>query len=221
MAIEFKFKGADDKTLKRAIVPESWEEVTLRQLINMSEQWSGSNADVIELLAALTSEKYDDLASTKSNIWIPVLSVLDFLFEDPPKWDKLKAPKKIRLNDRWLEIPKDLGLERFGQKVLAVQMMETSKEEKQLHLMPKLIALYLQPKYDGKYIAKRMDTLERYVMELPALHAVPIGNFFFHNLWKPKNYGLTGLHPFLLVVRKSIPAKLRKLKDLTNSAIYN
>ena len=186
--IEFKFK-LKQKTIS-ATVPENWGEVTVKHITEMEEKWSGNRSDLIGLLSAFTGQSYQDLEQSKSNLWEPLFQVLSFVF-DAPKWDKLKKPKTLTLNGKKITPPKKLDLESFGQKVQALNVITSDMPK--INKIPELLAIYLQPAYDGKFISDRVEEVKPWVYNMKAFEALPYGIFFLRRLSGSKRFGRIGL----------------------------
>jgi len=186
--ITFKFK-LKQKTIT-ATVPENWSEVTVKHITEMEEKWSGKRSDLVGLLSAFTGQKYEDLEQSTTNLWEPLFQVLSFVF-DPPKWDKLKRPKQVTLNGKYIKPPKKLELEAFGAKVQALNVITSDMPK--VNKIPELLAIYLQPAYDGKFIGDRVEEIKPWVYQMKAYEALPYGIFFLKRLSGSKRFGRIGL----------------------------
>jgi hypothetical protein len=87
--------------------------------------------------------------------------------------------------------PQNLSLEAFGQKILALKLI--TNEENQINNIPDIVAIYLQPAYDGIFNSDRVGEIRKLVLEMSAFDAMPYGLFFFKKLLKPKRFGRIGL----------------------------
>ena len=210
----------------KAVMPEQWEEVTLQQVMDLNHaRKTDKTADPLLLFAALSGQKLSELNNTPTNLFEPFLDHLKLLSGQEPKWVKLKHPDEIRLNSKTIKVPKDLGFERFGQKVLGLDILERYNKEKEdldkLDSLPEILALYFQPLYDGKFDRNRVDTVKKYVLNMKALQAVPIANFFLDNLLKSNNIGLLGLNPWALMWTNKLRGLTQIQNGLTNLVHYN
>lgn len=206
--IEFKFKLNKETII--ATVPESWAEVTLQQVLRLETEWTGEAKDMIGLLAAFTGQNYSILENAKGDLWEPLFAVLSFVF-DAPTWKKLKLPKLIQLGEKKVKPPKNLSLEAFGQKVMAMQSI--TKEGTELSKIPEILSIYLQPSYDGKFVSERIEDIKPMVLNMKAFEAMPYGIFFLKRLQRSKGFGMTGLK----VSRKM----LRNLKSMQQQAMIS
>ena len=182
-------------------IPDSWLELKLKHLINL-ELWKGNENDPIGLLSCFIDLDAEIIANSKRDHWTELITILSFVF-DPPKWHNLKVQRKVKLSDKLITIPRKLELERFGQKVLALQYMSNIKEDSQnLSIIPDVMAVYFQPLYDGKFSRYRLRHIKSLIMEMPAIEAIPIGRFFFRKLIKSRNFGWLGLKVSQLIMKK-------------------
>ena len=190
-----------NKEKKQYFLPENWSEITLKHLINL-ELWRGDNTDPVGLLACFLDIDPEILANSKSNLWKELLTVFSYVFT-PPKWHNLKKKDKILMDGKYIHVPKQLELERFGQKVLSLQYMVNVKDESdQIKAIPDILTVYFQPLYDGKFSRLRLDYVKNIVMNIPAIDAVPIGRFFFRKLLRKKSYGKIGLTQYRKIMSR-------------------
>ena len=179
-------------------VPERWEECKLKHIVNL-DLWEGDNTDVIGLMACFVDLPQEVLEATNTNLWDELFKILSFVF-DPPTWHNLKRPDKIEINGRYIKVPNNLELESFGQKVMAMQKMVADQDS--IKVIPDILAIYLQPVYDGKFSRPRIEVLKEYILECKAIDTVPIGRFFFRKLLRPKRFGLLGLNKYQRILKQ-------------------
>jgi hypothetical protein len=172
----------------KCLVPEEWHEVTLEQIIKLDFEFNSNISTTFNILSVFTDLPVHEIENTSSNLWKPLLSVMDFIYK-PPNWKKLKKPDTIHFLDKEITLPKDISLATFGQKVFALQAMN----KKEPDAMADVITTYIQPCYDGYVSTERIEELRNHVLQLPAIQAVPIGRFFLTKLIRRKKYGLIGL----------------------------
>ena len=158
-------------------IPENWKECKLKHVLNL-ESLPEDN-DLIDVLNCFMDLPKHIIENTTSNLWHPLFKVLEYVYNSP-QWDKLKKQKTIHLNGKVLKIPQSLELETFGQWTLAIQAINKHKEK--LTVIPELLTIYLQPKYDGKVALFRHDTIKELVLETPAFESIPIGLFFLQQV---------------------------------------
>ena len=211
--IKFNFKLNKDTI--SATVPEGWHEVKLKHVLALETGWNGESTDMVGLLSALTGEDYNDLENAKGDLWNPLFKVLGYVFE-APDWKRIKKPKSVTLGSKVLKPPTNLLLECFGQKVLALNLITT--ETDQINNIADVIAIYLQPAYDGKFVSDRVPDIKKMVLEMNAFEAMPYGLFFLKNLLRPKNYGLVGLIPSRKTMKNLLSLQRPAPTNYANSA---
>ena len=172
---EIKYKGK--KYIKE--IPESWEECKLSNVIRLEAM--PEDNDLIDVLCCFIDLPKEIIDNTSSNLWQPLFKILEFVY-NPPKWTALKRPSKLQLNGKLVKVPSNLGMETFGQKVLALQAIEKHKQK--LSGLPELLTIYLQPKYDGKYSRMRQGAVRELVDNTLAIESIPIGLFFLQEVAK-------------------------------------
>lgn len=177
--LNFKLKH---KTISTE-VPESWDEVKLKHIINLETNWSGESMDMIGLLTAFTDRTYEDIEHSKENLWDPLFRVLSFVFQ-APEWKKVKKPKTVTLGGKTITPPSNLSLETFGQKIKALQLI--TNEKNQVNNIPDILAIYLQPAFDGLFSSDRIPDIKEMVLEMKAFEAMPFGFFFSGSCYRRK-----------------------------------
>ena len=172
--LRFKFKDGDK--IVEATTPTDWAEVTLGQFIDIETKWD--RKDLLQLFAILTGVDISVLSNTRTKkILQPIAEATLFIYE-PLNWNRLKRPKSIYLHGKELKVPKNLGMELFGQKVMLLQKMQENEDDWR-PIIPFGLALYFQPLYDGKFSRDRVEVFEEKILKIPALLAYPIAFFFY------------------------------------------
>ena len=195
-----KFKFKLDKATITATVPESWDEVTVKQFKAMDyETWDG--LDIVEIIEKLCGIKAGALYNTNAKPLKMVYKALAFLQQPAPEWDTLKKQDTVTIWNKKIRIPDDLNNEAFGFYLEFQQLAEKGDIEK-------LTALYLQPVLDGKIDSKRRAEVEQSILNLPVIQILPILNFFFMKFREYQIYGRPVLHlPSLWVARFALRKK--------------
>ena len=186
--IEVKIHIRDKTVIAR--VPEGWHEVTLRHIIALEDQWNGKSDDMIGLLSAFTGVNYEELENTKSTLWEPLFQVMSYVFQ-APNWKKLKLPNMVNIAGIQAKPAKNVALEAFGQKVMALQAIASTKPE--MERIADILAVYFQPLIDGKFVSQRVPDIRTHVLDMKAYEALPYGLFFFRKSLKRRKFGLIGL----------------------------
>jgi hypothetical protein len=191
-------------------LPDSWLNITLKHLINL-ELWQGNDNDPVGLLSCFMDIDPEIIANSKKDLWDELLTILSFVY-DPPKWHNLKIPKTVILDNKKIKVPRKLELERFGQKVLALQYMAEMKEDSDnIKIIPDVMAIYFQPLLDNTFSRFRLDYIKSLILGMPAIEGVPIGRFFFLKLLKSKNLGRLGLTRYQLTRTGSYITRRREV----------
>lgn len=205
--IEFKFKL--NKETISATVPEGWHEVKLKHILALEE--NGAN-DASSLLSALTGINYEFIENSKNSTqWSIVIQLLTFIYE-APNWKKIRLPKKVTVNGKLITPPRKIEVETFGQSRLFANAFRSVDTDKTIpiNILPELIAIYLQPAYDGLFEAQRIDDIKKYVLEMKAFEAMPYA-FFFSKKWQRLNiFGKLGLRASLKTM-KNLKSILRQV----------
>jgi len=189
--IKFVFQLKDKKV--EAIVPESWQEMTVRQAIALNlRTWNGEVLEGIARLAGIERSELSRLA-IKSRWKNKLRKATAFLNFPPPD---LKGPidysKPVRILGKDIKIPEDLGEESFGQ----YAMFESLANRKDGIAM--LTALYLQPLFAGKLgEIPELEVFAKKIEGLKFIQIMPIVNLFFLMWREYQIYGIIGLKEFL------------------------
>lgn len=177
----------DTETLKLEI-PENWSEINVAQFVRLeAEDWNG--IDLIHLLSILSGKNLRKLDNVKDPKLFDALGpLLSFVAGDPPDFQALQLKPTFKINGRDLQVPRDLNLERIGQKILINNLLLNENVTKQI---PQALAIYFQPIYDQveKFDRRRIPAITKHIERTPIIEAFPIVNFFFLKLTKFKKNG--------------------------------
>jgi hypothetical protein len=209
--IKYTFKLKDKKI--EGFCPESWEEVTLEQILKLEK---ADRTDKIEVLSCFTGLEVRTIENAiGSDLFDPMYTVLSFVF-DSPNWKKISPPKTVNLNGKIIKPPKKLNLETFGQKWRAIEAIQST--ENKLDCIPEILAIYLQPCYDGIFESSRIEHVKKWVMNMSVYDALPYGFFFWNRLQPSKVIGLVGLKVSLKTMKKLLYTKKQGENSLNPSA---
>lgn len=203
--IKFTFKL--NKETLTGYCPENWGEVTLQNIIDLEKCKQG---DKIEVLSAFTGLDVRTIENARGDLFKPMYQVLSFVFESP-NWQKLKVPKTVTLNDKVIKPPKKLNLETFGQKWRAVEAIQSA--DNKIDCIPDILAIYLQPAYDGVFETSRIPDIKEYVLKMKAFEAMPYGFFFFKRLEGLNLLGLLGLNLSLRTMKNLLYIRKREAES--------
>ena len=182
-------------------------------MLALETDWTGESKDMIGLLSAFTGQNYNNLENAKGNLWEPLFQVLSFVF-DAPQWNKIKKPKLVTLGNKQVKPPTNLMLETFGQKVMALQLI--TNEDDHIHKIPDILAIYLQPAYDGKFVADRVPDIKKMVMEMASHESMPFGLFFLKRLLRKRSFGKLGLKASRKMQRNLLSIQRQAVSSSTN-----
>ena len=168
--IKFKF---EDQAIN---LPTEWPEVTVRMFVNPLFLQN----DTLGLLASLSGIDRSKLLNTTEDLSPYFAKASKFLKADPLGWRGGAVPETLDLLGVTCKIPKDIELERFGQKMLLGQHL--LKYDHPLHAIPDAIAIYLSPLIFAEKWDEQIDEVIEAVKELPIVDCYPIADFFLRNL---------------------------------------
>lgn len=196
----------------RVVCPNSWEEVTLKQLLEIEE----CNMEPISLFSILSGVQFTILEESKDTDLEYMLYEAVAFIHKTPVWDKLKPPSKIEAAGKVITVPKDISVLTLGQKIMFDQLLLASKSL--IEVIPKVLAIYFQPLFDdSKYDRERLADTEKIIVELPAIQMYSIANFFLNSRETLKKFGMIGLH--LIATKNSQFKNLQEQINSTSSGI--
>jgi len=166
-------------------IPTAWEELTLQQSFDLE-----GLIDRLEMYSIITKIPLKELDALKGDE-MAVYSATQFL-TNPPDWAKLPKPKAVFINGKRCRIPK-IAKETLGQKVIISSLIAS---EKDLHvLIPKIVAVYLQPVYSGgKFDRDKLKEVEKYLLDSSCVEVYAAAWFFFLKSINLKKFGILGWH---------------------------
>ncbi len=174
--IKFTFKH-EGKSL-HVDAPDRWSEVTVAHFIN-PHFLSG---DSISLLSALSGIERNTLLNSKEDIAGQLMRMVGFLSIDAEGFNIKGLPKTFRLRGVECLVPKDIELERVGQKIMLQDAMV--KHKFIYSAIPEAIAIYLQPSLnEGVFDDAQLEDLIEEVKLLKIVDVYPIASFFLSK-WK-------------------------------------
>jgi len=174
-------------------LPSKWEEVTVKQFIDL--EGSKGTDNPTELLSILSGVPLPKIMDTKSNLQIQIDEALNFITLNPPAWKELALRDKYLFKGQFYNVPKDLELETFGQKILLQNKLNAT--DNPIQVIAYAIAIYMQKVIDGRFDEKKAEGLEKEVLQMRITEVYPLAIFFFQELTKFKRFGVKGLLQFL------------------------
>lgn len=163
--------------------PESWEEVTMEQFFKVGLNFENlTNIEFLEALSGIKKEVWFKCSNV--NIDEIIMPHLAFIFQNDFKPENYKILESIELSGKKINIPKDLGFETFGQKIICQdEIIKYDKEQGEIfQTIPFIVAVYLQPKIDGKFDEEKAMGLIPEIMQMKAVEIYPIGFFLLMKL---------------------------------------
>jgi len=161
-------------------IPTSWNEVTLRQYIELATYIEDINH--IRLLSIFTGIDYDVLANFPcDDFQIKVIPEMDFLQEELNVL-AIKRAKVLHIGNYEFEPILDPSKERLGQKLFMQQITENAVANHYPHfsLVAPIIANYYAPFVhpQKKWEEKHIKEFEQLVLDMPMVEAYPEADFF-------------------------------------------
>jgi len=183
--INFKFNFPD--RVVECLVPETWEEMTVKQAIALNlKTWNGDALEGIARLAGVERAEFNNV-KLKQKHRDQLHKAILFLALPPPAILDAKHKRNITIKGKEIEIPKDINSTSFGQ---AAMFPGLAEHENALSLIP---ALYLQPLIDGKL--GELPEIEEFAKEFESMlfiEVFPLVNFFFLKWREYKVHGTIG-----------------------------
>lgn len=181
--IKFKFKFPD-KTVD-CLVPETWEEMTVKQAIALNlKTWKGNDPlEGIARLAGVDRAEFNKL-SIHERDRTKLQKAIHFLGSVPPSILEAKHKRNITIKEKDIKIPEDLLFTSFGQAALFPGLAERPDA------LAMIMSLYVQPLVTGKL--GELGEIEEFSKEFLDMNFVlvfPIVNFFFQKLSAYRIFG--------------------------------
>ncbi len=170
-------------------VPESWKECTLGMWLRLSS-WDG--VDYVKGFSKIVGIDYDIISRSKSKRLYRILFEVIGWTSEEIDWEHLPVPEYLTIEGKDIQIPKNIGEQALGQKILVHEAMVNTKNIGEV--LPVALAVYLDPLYHGKeFDRERAIKFEEKIKQLPVLEAYPTGIFFLTRLLKSPSFGIKGL----------------------------
>ena len=170
-------------------VPESWKECTLGMWLRLSS-WYG--VDYVKGFSKIVGIDYDIISRSKSKRLYRILFEVIGWTSEEIDWEHLPVPEYLTIEGKDIQIPKNIGEQALGQKILVHEAMVNTKNIGEV--LPVALAVYLDPLYHGKeFDRERAIKFEEKIKQLPVLEAYPTGIFFLTRLLKSPSFGIKGL----------------------------
>ena len=169
--ITFKFQNATVEA------PDQWSEVTVEHFIRPEFL----TRDPVGLLAVLTGIEKGVLMNATEDISQELGRMVSFIAKEPTGY-KGKLPDRFKIMDKLVKIPKDIELEKLGQKILFSAAL--GKYKFAYEAIPEIIAIYLIPQMtsDGSFDDNMIDEVKDAVKKMPITYVYPVADFFLDSL---------------------------------------
>lgn len=156
--------------------PDCWEDVLVRHFINPMFL----SGDSLGFLSALSGIDRKTLLNSKEDIVGQLTRMVAFAGVNPEGFKMKKKPERFKLMGVDCLIPKDIELERVGQKIMFQNAMV--KHKFIYEGIPEAIAIYLAPELNnGEFDDALLPEIEEAVMELKIVDVFPIADFFLNS----------------------------------------
>ena len=173
----------------QAKFPENIDEVTFEQYLKVCAK-DVTNIDILEALSGVSKDIW--MQCSDDNIDTVILPHLEFISENI---ETLSVPDKIELAGKTIKVPKDLGFETFGQKVICQDaIVKEDKESGEIQkVMPFIVAVYLQPQIDKEFSEEKARKLIPEILKKKVTEIYPLGFFLLAKLVASLNVKLNYL----------------------------
>ena len=166
--IKFKFNNATIEA------PTEWHEVSVEMFCHPYFL----TRDAMGMLSALTGIEKHVLMNTKEDLEESLLKMIRFIAEQPEGYRTAK-PKTIVVSGIKCKIPKDIELERLGQKIMLQAAM--GKHQYIYQAIPEAVAIYLIPELNnGEFDDTMIDDVIEQVKKLRIVDVFPVADFFLN-----------------------------------------
>lgn len=171
--------------------PENWKEVNTGQYKALRCDYEGDDAHFLEIMTGIPRASWMEQSPTYVE---DILATFAWIGEKQIAFDTLEMPDQLTINNNDITIPRDLGLETFGQKMLIDNkvkafMAEYTKKQSEGRDLSKYIVItlidYIAAVYLCKWImgkekfdAGDVPTAVMHVNNTPAYLIYPIAGFF-------------------------------------------
>lgn len=182
-------------------LPTSYNDLTYGQFLRLRTEYGGDLGHLLDILTGIPRSIWLNLPISEAQ---KVTQYLQFLVSSSIKWDDLPLPAKLTYKGKPYDIPQDLGLETFGQKIVLESRLDAAlkapaakpkkpedfKTLTQQHIqtqlaasIPYIVAVYMQPRVTGKsFDETEVAAVELEILNCRAVEVYPIGNFFIRSL---------------------------------------
>lgn len=163
-------------------LPTSWDDLTFEQGARLFIDWYSKDIDnIFMLMEILSGVSYKVWMNAIGNVDVDVATHIKFLSEIPALAD-LPLPKTILIGEKEIAMPKNVGLQTFGQKVMLQEEINKhlGKPHDLLKICPMAVACYSYPEYyNAPLDSERLKTFAELIQQSKFLDVYSAGRFFF------------------------------------------
>jgi len=160
-------------------VPESYSELTMRMFVKIQKSGVDDEANFLSAICGISREEFVKLKDT--NVDVKIYNEIGW-FAEQTKFDELKHPSYLMVNNKKIKIPKDIGYETYEQKLAVTNHLSDKLVDSEV--MAYMIAVYLYPKYyEDDFNGDDVENfMELHILDLRFVDLYPIGTFFLQSL---------------------------------------
>ena len=175
--IKFTMK-LQDGTKQKISSKSSWNELNYNDLIKIENE---SSLNPLSLFSILTGVKFDEVANSKDEKLIQILSDVTGFIYKTPDWKDIPCPDKILIGDKLYKVPTDINDITIGQKILLSQLVSNKNL---IEIIPRAVAIMMIKPILGKLnpeTFEEIDQVEQKILKSSALQIYGAGQYFFLN----------------------------------------
>lgn len=198
------------------LFPTGYHDLTYKQFLRLRTEYTGDIGQLLDILTDIPRAIWMKLPVAEAN---KITKFLSWIVDSPIKWDEIAVPATLHFHGKDFTIPKDLGLETFGQKIVletkisqivnamlhpaaksstppnakTVALSAQQKAATQLvSFIPYVVATYMQPRLNNTdFNEDEVLAVEQEILNCRAVEVYPIGNFFIRTLLGSAKSGTT------------------------------
>jgi len=181
-----RFKIYHDDDIIGGQIPDSWEEITVKQWAAMRP-----NSEPIELLSIFSNIDLSHLENTRADLSPIIEHIYEKLILNGMNELDHRPRKDISILGHQIKFPKDINFARYGQKAMVKNAIQGAEDMREI--VSDVIAIYAQPSIDGKFDSAKLEPIKKAVDSLPIIMAWPWAVFFLKKLTALKRTYLSNL----------------------------
>ena len=183
-----RFKIYHDDDIIGGQIPDSWEEITVKQWAAMRP-----NSEPIELLSIFSNIDLSHLENTTADLSPIIRHIYEKLILDGMNKLDHRPRKPLSILGHEIKFPKDLNFERYGQKFMLKKLQQEKDDMREV--VADALAIYAQPLIDGKFDGHKLEPIKKAIESLPIVLAFPWCLFFLKTLNASKRTSIVDWQP--------------------------